>query len=113
MKVRMNLGGTTISHAVLAAAVVCLCAAGPTDAASLGPTGNSATVYAQDIYSPPDGPTIAGSPFPIFDSSQPVTASALATSVTYATAQTSFGVNRAKAYVGGYAPFQGVNFFSR
>ena len=30
--------------------------------------------------------------------------------MTYATAQTSFGVNRAKAYMGGYAPFQGVNF---
>lgn len=102
----------TLTVAVsLAAAVVCLCAAGPTYAASLGPTGNSATAFAQDIYCPPDGPTIAGSITPIFDSSQPVTASALATSVTYATAQTSFGVNRAKAYVGGCAPFQGSNFF--
>jgi hypothetical protein len=32
-----------------------------------------------------------------------VTASARATSETYATAQTSFGVNRAKTYIGGYA----------
>ena len=98
----------TLTVAVsLAAAVACLCTAGPTYAASLGPTGNSATAAAQDIYCPPDGPTIAESTF--FDSSQPVTASALATSVTYATAQTSFGVNRAKAYMGGYAPFQAVN----
>ena len=100
----------TLTVAVsLAAAVACLCTAGPTYAASLGPTGNSAQALAQDIYSPPDGPTIDGSSTPIFDSSQPVTASALATSVTYATAQTSFGVNRAKAYMGGYAPFQAVN----
>ena len=102
MKVRMNHRGTTISHAVLAAAVVCLCAAGPTYAASLGPTGNSATTAACDIYSP-DGPGQTGE-ITNFDSSQPVTASARATSETYATAQTSFGINRAKTYIGGFAP---------
>ena len=48
------LRGITLTVAVsLAAAVVCLCAAGPTYAASLGPTGNSAMAQAQDIYSPP------------------------------------------------------------
>ena len=92
----------TLTVAVsLAAAVVCLCAAGPTYAASLGPTGNSATTFACDIYSP-DGPGQTGE-ITNFDSSQPVTASARATSETYATAQTSFGINRAKTYIGGFA----------